>query len=180
MRSFLGLVNFCRDFIPSLAHYTKSLSSCLCKVISRILYGHKKWLMISITLFLQSQIMCLLLFPLWMMYFASLVMPLLGVWGCGVVYCVHEGMGRRCRWPTTAGAGGLLQQAPVAYYSRQTRPREEKYSASELECLALVESLQHFKAYLIGQRFKVYTDHNALKSLLTSTSLNSRDCGDGC
>ncbi len=63
---------------------------------------------------------------------------------------------------------------PVAYYSRQTRAQEEKYSASELECLALVETLEHFKAYLIGKHFKVYTDHKALQALLTSTSLNSR------
>ncbi len=31
MRSFLGLVNFYRDFIPSLACYTKSLSSSITK-----------------------------------------------------------------------------------------------------------------------------------------------------
>ncbi len=63
---------------------------------------------------------------------------------------------------------------PVAYSSRQTKPREEKYSATELECLAIVESLDHFRVYLIGKHFKLYTDHSALKSLLTLTSLNLR------
>jgi len=81
---------------------------------------------------------------------------------------------------SSRGVGGVLSvcrngaDLPVAYFSRQTKTREEKYSATELECLAVVESLEHFKAYLIGKHFKLYTDHSALKSLLTSTNLNSR------
>ncbi len=103
-----GLTNAPAAFQVMTSRCLLSLSHCATPCTDDIIIfsdawcGHKEWL-ISITLFLQSQIMCLLLFPLWMMYFASLVMPLLGVWGCGVVYCVHEGMGRRCRWPTTAG-----------------------------------------------------------------------------
>ncbi len=88
-----------------------------------------------------------------------------------------------CAWhvmPPPGGVGGVLfvcrdgADLPVAYFSRQTKPREEKYSATELECLAIIESLDHFRVYLIGKHFKLYTDHSVLKSLLTSTSLNSR------
>ncbi len=54
------------------------------------------------------------------------------------------------------GVGGVLfvcrdgADLPVPYFSRQTKLHEEKYSATELECPVIVESLKHFMEYLIG------------------------------
>ena len=48
------------------------------------------------------------------------------------------------------------------------------YSELELEALAIVSVTQHFSPYLYGRRFKVYTDHQALTSLLTSKVLSPR------
>ena len=58
---------------------------------------------------------------------------------------------------------------PVAFYSRQLQDRERAYAATELECLAVKESVQHFEVYLHGYHFTVQTDHKTLESLLKST-----------
>ena len=78
------------------------------------------------------------------------------------------------------GIGGVLQVrrdgewTAAAYYSRQTRGAETRYSATELEALALVETVSHFSYYLYGHNFYAYTDHHALLSLKNSERLNGR------
>ena len=78
------------------------------------------------------------------------------------------------------GLGAVLQVkrkdgwAPAAFYSRQTRGPERRYSTSELEALAVVEAVKHFSPYLYGQKFVVFMDHKPLCSLLTSDHLNGR------
>ncbi|XP_053989913.1 uncharacterized protein LOC128882354 [Hylaeus volcanicus] len=48
----------------------------------------------------------------------------------------------------------------VAYFSKRTSPAENKYYSYELETLAIVNSIKHFKQYLHGRRFTVVTDCN--------------------
>ena len=78
------------------------------------------------------------------------------------------------------GLGGILQVQrqdewrPAAYYSRQLRGAEQRYSATELEALALVETINHFSHYLYGRTFDAFTDHKPLESLMTSKRLNPR------
>ncbi len=50
--------------------------------------------------------------------------------------------------------------------SRRLLPRETKFSATELEALALLETVEHFKMYLAGHDFVAYTDHQALLGVL--------------
>ena len=59
-------------------------------------------------------------------------------------------------------------ELPVGFYSRQLRDAETRYSATELECLAVVEAVGHFELHLHGRPFKVETDHRALELLLSS------------
>jgi len=54
----------------------------------------------------------------------------------------------------------------IEYYSKRLSTHRENYTASELECLAIVESIEHFEVYL-NHKFKVITDHSALQWLLT-------------
>jgi len=76
--------------------------------------------------------------------------------------------------------GGVLQVwrkdrwEAAAFYSRQLRGPEQRYSATELEALALVATVEHFKYYLYGRSFKVYTDHKPLLQITTSERLNAR------
>ena len=69
------------------------------------------------------------------------------------------------------GIGGVLQVMregewkAAAYFSRQLKGPEQRYSATEMEALAVVESVKHFNYYLYGREFKVYTDHKPLTQL---------------
>lgn len=72
---------------------------------------------------------------------------------------------------SSAGYGAVLLQAHpdgkkhvIAYYSKVTQGAEKRYHSYELETLAVVKALQNFRHYLVGLKFKVVTDCNALKS----------------
>ena len=70
------------------------------------------------------------------------------------------------------GLGACLEQKennnwhPIAYASRFLNKNEQRYSINELELLAVVWSLEHFKYYLYGSHFTLQTDHQALLSAL--------------
>ena len=79
------------------------------------------------------------------------------------------------------GLGGCLVQVdeagierPVAFYSRKLFPRETRYTVSEKECLAAVDTVRHFQAYLLGAPFSLITDHKALTSLQHMTGGGAR------
>ncbi|UYV61191.1 K02A2.6-like, partial [Cordylochernes scorpioides] len=70
---------------------------------------------------------------------------------------------------STLGISGILKQKdengeehPVQYFSRSLRKYEQNYSISELECLAIIESIEYFRVYLLGRHFTIYSDHQAL------------------
>ena len=66
------------------------------------------------------------------------------------------------------GVAGLLEQEHngvrhlVECCSRTLKPCEKNYGICELECLALVYSINHFRHYLLGKRFDCYSDHHSL------------------
>ncbi|XP_064211389.1 uncharacterized protein LOC135265578 [Tribolium castaneum] len=79
------------------------------------------------------------------------------------------------------GIGGILLQRqgdgslrPVMFFSRQTTKEEQRYHSYELETLAVVCSLKHYRVYLLGLQFKVITDCNALRTTLTKRDLIPR------
>ena len=77
------------------------------------------------------------------------------------------------RWDASKkGLGACLEQFvnstwhPIAYASRFLNNLEQRYSTNELELLAVVWALEHFKYYLYGSHFTLQTDHQALLSAL--------------
>ena len=73
------------------------------------------------------------------------------------------------------GLGAVLSQRqkdntirPLAFASRTLQPHEKNYGISELEGLGVVWGVKHFRHYLYGYRCTVFTDHEALKSLLNT------------
>ena len=70
---------------------------------------------------------------------------------------------------SNVGIGGILFQAghPIGFFSRLLSQSQKNYNATELECLAVVESIKFFEIYLKDSSFKVITDHQALKWLLS-------------
>ncbi len=63
---------------------------------------------------------------------------------------------------------------PVAFFSRQLRGAQQRYSAQELEGLAVYEAIRHFGYFLYGRKFTVITDHRGLVSLPTAKQGNRR------
>ena len=57
---------------------------------------------------------------------------------------------------------------PVAYWSRALSKEERRYSATELECTALHDSIMHWRIYLqCGRSFEAIVDHYALVYMVT-------------
>ncbi|MBW0572703.1 hypothetical protein O181_112418 [Austropuccinia psidii MF-1] len=65
-----------------------------------------------------------------------------------------------------------LTEGPVCYISRQIKPTEARYGASQMECLPLVWALEKLHYYLYDSFFEVITDCNAVKSLLNMKNPN--------
>ena len=73
------------------------------------------------------------------------------------------------------GLGAILAQkneadllAPIAFASRSLQKHEKNYCSTELEALAVVWAVRHFRPYLYGHTCHLFTDHMALKSLLNT------------
>ncbi|KAJ0764722.1 putative nucleotidyltransferase, Ribonuclease H [Helianthus annuus] len=66
------------------------------------------------------------------------------------------------------GIGAVLMQnrKPIAYFSKALSDRNLSKSAYEREMMALVLAVQHWRSYLLGARFTVFTDQKSLKFLL--------------
>ncbi len=87
-----------------------------------------------------------------------------------VLYCDASG----------CGLGACLQvlrdgvELPVAFYSKQLRGAEKRYTVTELETLAIA-TVEHFNVYVERASVKVYTDNRACEALRRSrSSLNPR------
>ncbi len=60
------------------------------------------------------------------------------------------------------GAMITQENEPIAFFSRKLSEMQQKYSVTEIELLAIVETLKEFKRMLWGQNIMVYTDHKNL------------------
>ena len=80
------------------------------------------------------------------------------------------------------GLGAVLQQKdengklkPIAYASKSLVEAEGRYSATELELLAIVWAVRKWNPYIANTQFTVYTDHKPLAGLIKQQSpLESR------
>jgi hypothetical protein len=69
--------------------------------------------------------------------------------------------------------GAVITQdnRPIAFFSSNLSKKQQKYSVTNIELLAIVETLKEFKGMLWGQDIKVYTDHkNLTRDALVLTS----------
>ena len=156
LRAFIGAISFYRRYIAQLASQTVVLTPLTSKQapqwIEWTAEGEQAFSNIC-DFFCSTSVLCI---------------PVSG----DVYFIVTDASGR--------GIGGVLQVLrddlwqPAAYYSRQLRGAEHRYSTTELEALALVETIQHFGYYLYGRPFTAFTDHKPLEQLMTSTRLNPR------
>jgi hypothetical protein len=69
--------------------------------------------------------------------------------------------------------GAVITQdnRPIVFVSQKLSNAQRKYSVTEIELLAIVETLKEFKGMLWGQNIKVFTDHaNLMRDALGLTS----------
>ena len=68
---------------------------------------------------------------------------------------------------SAAGIDGVLEQNghPISYASRACTCPKQKYSATDLEALAVIWSVRHFKHYVYGREIEIITDHKPLQAL---------------
>ena len=75
---------------------------------------------------------------------------------------------------SNTAVGAQLEQrqgrswVPLAFFSRKLSDSEKKYSAFDRELLAAYSATKHFRHFLEGRIFTLYTDHKPLTTALTS------------
>ena len=72
--------------------------------------------------------------------------------------------------------GGILEQftdglwRPLAFFSLKLQPAQTSYSAFNRELLAAYASIRHFRYFLEGRQFSLFTDHKPLTFALNKVS----------
>jgi len=96
------------------------------------------------------------------------------------IYCPSAATELHCD-ASASGFGAILLQKqeggqfkPISYFSHRTTPAESKYSSFELECLAAVYAIKRFHIYLLGVKFKIITDCDSFRLILSKQTVNPR------
>lgn len=154
VRRFLGLASFFRRFIRNFAVVAKPLTSLL-KKDSTWVWGDSQKAAFNA---LKEQLT---------------VRPILALYDRNLETQLHTDASK-------LGVAGILLQKHdevwrvVSYYSRQTSTDEQKLHSFELETLAVIASLNRFRVYLLGVKFKILTDCHSLRTTLTKRDLIPR------
>eukprot|EP01130_Rhizamoeba_saxonica_P003647 TRINITY_DN1522_c0_g1_i1.p1 TRINITY_DN1522_c0_g1~~TRINITY_DN1522_c0_g1_i1.p1 ORF type:complete len:915 (-),score=197.95 TRINITY_DN1522_c0_g1_i1:170-2914(-) len=156
LRSFLGMVNYYRRFIPKLAAIASPLFDLLKKDVKFHFDEAELCAFNAIKEFFVEEL--ILLYPDWNKEF----------------------------WLTTDacshGIGGVLSQfveelgydRPVCFYSKSLNDSQRHYSSFDLEFLGIVKCLDYFKYYLVNNKFTLFTDHKNLAGLKSTLRLSGR------
>src|SRR5215470_8795448 len=89
---------------------------------------------------------------------------------------IHDAPTRLTTDASCTAVGGILQQKqnnvwlPLAFFSKKLQPAETRYSTFSRELLAMYLSIKHFRYFLQGRDFSIYTDHKPLTHAITSYS----------
>ena len=59
---------------------------------------------------------------------------------------------------------------PIAFFSRKLSKAEKKYSTFDRELLAIFLAIKHFRHFVEGRAFTIYTDHKPLTFAFSSTT----------
>jgi hypothetical protein len=144
VRQFLGLAGYFRKFVPEFSVKTR--------VISDLLPKDQPWQWTKEHDQSFSYVMDILSNE-----------PVLAIFNPDLPLELHTDASSR-------GFGAIIIQIHdglkrvVAYFSKATTATESRYHSYELETLAVVYALKHFRHYFIGVPFKLVTDCNSLKS----------------
>ena len=62
---------------------------------------------------------------------------------------------------------------PISFFSKKLSPAERKYLAFDRELLGIVSAIEHFRHFVEGRPFTIYTDHKPLTLVLASQTERS-------
>ena len=159
LRAFLGAASYYRRFVHNFAADSSLLSPSTSKLAPSVVVWTEEMLRAFHSLKVSLVNACVLTVP--------------SLEDCFVLHTDASG----------AGVGAALyvlregKEWPVAFFSRQLQGAQRRYSATELEALAVFQSVHFFAHYLWGAEFTVVTDHRALVHLMSSKKLNKRLTG---
>ncbi|XP_064463435.1 uncharacterized protein LOC135374389 [Ornithodoros turicata] len=154
LRQFLGPVNFYRRFVPSCAAKLSPLEALLCTKRSK--HSVLVWTPEAAAAFQaikQAIVSSSLLF-----------------------HPQHDAPTSIMVDASSTAVGAVLQQRisgawrPLAFFSRKMKPLETRYSAFGRELLAIYLTVKHFRHFLEGRQFTVFTDHKPLVYAFSSCS----------
>ena len=74
----------------------------------------------------------------------------------------------------TVGAVLMQNDHPVAYESTKLNTHQFNYLVHDKEMCAIMHALERWRSFLLGQYFKIYTDHRSLVHFKTQSNLNQR------
>jgi hypothetical protein len=147
LRSFLGLFNVYRRFVPHFSTLAAPLKTLLCKCMPPQLGPIPQDGVVAFNT-LRDRLLSppVLALPrakgqMWLDTDASD-----GQLGCFLLQLQPDG-----------------KPLPLGYWSRTLNSAEKNYSTTEKECLAIVWAVTHLRPYLEGIDFTVRTDHHALR-----------------
>ena len=154
LRSFLGHVGFYRRFIQDFAKVSKPLNTLLCKDKDFIIDEEGKRAFKTLK---QALIEApILQSPNWDLPFEIM---------CDASdYAVGAVLGQRLDKKPTA----------ICYASKTLIEAQINYTTTEKELLAVVYALEKFWPYILGSKIIMYTDHAALKYLLSKKETKPR------
>lgn len=146
LRSWLGLANYYRDFIPNFSTIADPLNSLLKKNVVFMWTSLQEHAVQTLLKLLENTVVLKKPDP-------------------NVPYVIV------CD-ASAVGIGGVLMQdkRPVRFASRSLQPAEKNYSVFDRETLALVYCLKKFRIYIWCKPVLVLTDHKALVSILNNSS----------
>lgn len=154
IKSFLGLIGYYRKFIKDFAKITRPLTACLKKGRKIVINGEYKECFETCKKLLTNA--PLLQFPDFSKTF--ILTTDASNFAIGAVL----------------SQGTIGSDKPVAYASRTLSDTEVKYSTIEKELLAIIWAVKHFRPYLYGNKFTIFTDHRPLAWLYSLKEPNSK------
>ncbi|MBW0464891.1 hypothetical protein O181_004606 [Austropuccinia psidii MF-1] len=156
MMCFLGYQNYHRKHLENFAIHARSLYRIRCQqtVFEMTQARIQEYDKIKYSLTNES----LLLIPDWKLPFKLYIDE------CG------EGLGTALHQVQIVN--DKPYEGPGCFISRQIKPKEARYGASQIECLCLVWALEKLHYYLDGSVFEVITGCNAVKSLVNMKNAN--------
>ena len=155
LKSFLGLAGYYRPFVPRYAKFSAPLLRLLKKDAPFIWGEEQDTAFTSLKHMLTTA--PVLAFPDFSKPF------ILATDASGI------GLGAALMQTDTRG-----KHRPIAFASRVLNSAESHYSVTDLEALAIVWALRHFRDLIYGYDITVYTDHKAIKGLFKGKNLSGR------